>query len=327
MRLILILAFAMFVGGPASATNTPPELQDVLRDVMAWLPGAYDSGPQIYIEKKLGPPPEGVHEHVYRLFAQVRAPQIGEHVIYSEMRAGGKDGPLLRQDVFNVSIDEKSHGVFFDVHRIVDPQAHVGAHLDPDKQRTLVVDPNYGGNCRFFWRRDGEQLRGGFPDMTCTMLSRTTGKQMTWDSEWMLNNHELWIRDDGTYPDGSLITGRKDRLPLRLYKVREFSCQVTVRPPKGAEIKTAITLHDRGDRHAFPPIIKGGKPFYLDLMNSKWPAGNGQSYWDLLRLTAIEGDPADQKQGAVLGMMWTEPETRRIGLDARAVSVRCTTGL
>jgi hypothetical protein len=326
MRAIVIAA-ALCWALPAAATNSRLELQDVLRDLMAWLPGEYDSAPQIYLERKLGAPPDGEHDRVYRLFAKVDAPQIGPDVIYAEMRAGGKDGPILQQVVFNVFIDDKNQGVSFDGRRIADPDTHVGAHLDPAKQRTLAADPRYGGNCRFFWRRNGDQLKGGFNDGTCTMTSRNTQQKMTWDSEWMLNDRELWIHDNGVYDDGTLVTGRKDRTPLRLSKAREFACQVTVRPPKAAEIKTAITLHDRGERHAFPPIVKGGKPFYLDLMNAKWVAADGKSYWDLLRLTAIEGDPMDKTQGRVLGMMWSEPQTRRIGLDARDISVRCTSGV
>ncbi len=312
---------------PAAATNSRPELEGVLHDLMTWLPGAYDSAPQLFIESKLGAPPDGEHDRVYRIFAKVEAPQIGDNVVYAEMRAGGKDGPLLQQVVFKVFIDEQNHGVSFDGRRIADPESHVAAHLDPSKQKTLAADPRYGGNCKFYWRRSGDQLRGGFNEGTCAMTSRNTQQRMTWDSDWTLNDHELWIHDNGVYDDGSLVIGRKDRTPLRLYKARDFACQVTVRPPKAPEIKTAIVLHDRGDRQAFPPVVKGGKPFYLDLMNSKWTAADGKSYWDLLRLTAIEGDPTDQKPGRVLGMMWSEPATRRIGLDARDISVRCTHGL
>ena len=58
------------------------ELESILADLIAWLPGGWDSYPQVHFERRYRMPAEGEHEHWHHIFERIDAPQIGEVVFY-----------------------------------------------------------------------------------------------------------------------------------------------------------------------------------------------------------------------------------------------------
>ena len=133
MRNVIMAVIALVFAAPAFATNSKPELAKVLEDLMAWLPGEYTSIPQVYLERALGAPPDGEHEIYHRVFAEIEAPHLGEHVIYTQIRLDGDDGTIFpgQQQVFLISIDEEKRTVAISGRRIKDPENYVDAHLHP----------------------------------------------------------------------------------------------------------------------------------------------------------------------------------------------------
>ncbi len=232
---LLVLAFCAVIFSGVQATNSPPELEGVLDDVMTWLDGSFSSRPQLALEEKYGAPPDGVHYDWYRVFAKVDVPHIGDNVIYGQLHMGSPDAPIVpgTQILYISTIDEAKGAVSMSGRRIANPGDYEDAHLDPEKLKTIAIDPEYGGNCDFRWRRHGKQVVGrlaqpdeDFIDGTCSMTSKKSGLTMTWDAEWVLNEDELWIYDNG-YIDGTdLFQGREDRTHVRLTRVRKFECQV-----------------------------------------------------------------------------------------------------
>ena len=149
-------------------------------------------------------------------------------MIYGQLHIGGKDQPIVpgTQVLYIVSIDEERGAVNVNGRRIKDPEQYAFAHQDPEKLKTISLDPDYGGNCDFRWRKHGDQIVGrlaqpdeDFIDGTCTMTSKKSGLTMTWDAEWVLNEDELWIYDNGYIEDQGLFQGREDRTHIRLTKV------------------------------------------------------------------------------------------------------------
>ena len=57
---LLSLALSVGLGAPATAAPnydfTRPELESMLQDLIAWLPGAWDSYPQIHFERRVRTP-------------------------------------------------------------------------------------------------------------------------------------------------------------------------------------------------------------------------------------------------------------------------------
>jgi len=265
----------MLCSYPTRATNSQAELAGVMADLLRWLPGDYSSQSQIDMEKRLGESPDGEHEAWFRVFAPVQAPHIGEHIIYGQLHAGGRDGPIIpgTQVLYIISMDEKNNAVTINGRRIADGPDFVDVHLYPERQKDLKLDPNTGGNCDFRWRRHGEQIVGllankdeAVTDGTCTMVSKVSGLQMTWDAEWVLNDHELWIYDNGYLEDGTLFIGREDRTHTRLSRVTWYSCEWQ----RGDESGN-VSLHDGGGQ----ANLNGNS--HLHMLNSRWQNAAGLS--------------------------------------------------
>lgn len=286
----LAIAWLLLMQTQAVYAAPSPELKQVLRDVIAWVPGAYDSAPQIAFERVNGFPPDGEHDRQYRVFAKIDAPHLGEYVFYSQIRAGGKEGPVIQQVVFLTEIDEENNGVTFNGRRIKDPESFVDAHKHPDIWATIGPDPRFGGTCNFYWRRHNGQLKGTLNDGTCTMMSRDD-QQMTWHTEWVLGPDELWVYDNGYYDDGSLVTGRSDKTHLRLYKASEFTCTATDGDDNSARV-SSTTIHDRGGLARLPYENSDGSPQFLELIRGPDIFANGRIH-ETTRLLLYDEDPLD----------------------------------
>lgn len=327
MRAIVFAIALSLLPLPATATNTRPELMKVLEDLMAWLPGEYTSIPQVFLERNLGAPPDGEHEIFYRVFAKIEAPHLAEHVIYTQIRLDGDDGPVFpgQQVLFLISMNEELGAVSISGRRIKDPKKFVDAHLRPDVWPDLEPDPNFGGNCTFNWRRHGKQLRGLLGEFgECTMVSKNTGHQMTWDAEWILNPEELWVYDNGYLEDGSLISGREDRTHLRMYKAKHFECFTSLRFEDGSnQVINPYFMHDRGDVFTITTNEPEARELHVEFLTSLWPSNSGRNFVDLMRLTLHDGEPGEYSEEDVIGVAWATPESGRVGFTAEWASARC----
>lgn len=286
----LAIAWLILVQTQSALAAPSPELKQVLRDVITWVPGAYDSAPQIAFEQANGLPPDGEHDRQYRVFAKIDAPHLGEYVFYSQIRAGGKEGPIIQQVVFLTEVDEENNGVTFNGRRITDPENFIDAHEHPEMWATIGPDPRFGGTCNFYWRRHNGQLKGTLNDGTCTMMSRDN-QQMTWHTEWVLGPSELWVYDNGYYDDGSLVTGRSDKTHLRLYKAREFECTAT-ESGDNSQSNTTYTVHDRGGLARLPYENADGSPLFLELMRGPTNNSDGRIR-EITSLLLYDQDPLD----------------------------------
>lgn len=288
------LAWALVIGGSsAHATNTRPELDAVMADLLAWLPGEYSSAAQREVERRLGAPPDGEHPDWYRVFARVDVPHIGEHVIYGQMHVGGKSETIVRgtQVLYIVSMDEAHGAVSVSGRRIKDPGNYESAHLDPAKLKTIALDPDYGGNCDFRWRRHGSQIVGRLAqpdeaaiDGTCTMTSKVSGVTMTWDAEWVLNPNELWIYDNGYIEDVGLFQGREDRTHIRLTRVQEYDCEIDL---AGEDAPRSLRLNDGGGTAEL-----GDGNLRLTLLHIPYPVETDGPGAQTV-LTLVDGDAGD----------------------------------
>jgi hypothetical protein len=296
-----VAALGLAVSREALATNSLAELRQVQADLLAWWPGEYDTTPQFDLEQRLGAPPDGEHDRQYRVFKRVAVPHIGEHVIYGEVRTGGKNGEIIpgQQVLYIISIDEQRAAVNVSGRRILNGPAFRLQDHTPEKLRSIAIDPNVGGNCRFLWRRQGSQLVAHLSDLdadtrSCTMVSKTSGQKMTWDAEWVLTSDELWVFDNGYLHDREnparaprLFAGRADMTFERMYKGKPYQC--SLRGAKGASV--SFELLDHGGE--FPVGKLADEPLVLQLLRAPYPRANGVGLEDKLRLAFLpEGSDA-----------------------------------
>jgi hypothetical protein len=325
-------ALVALSAGPAAATNSPPELRAVLRDLMAWLPGEYDNAAQVFFEREQqGQGPE-VHSRIYRAYHRLDAPRIGDDVLLFEVRNGGKAGPLdlAELQVWTLAIDASRRAVRMSPRRFVDEQkgrdllaaGRTGAAgLSPADLKPAVGI----AGCDILWRLDGRQLVGRTVPGECKGTSRRTGGPMDFTWEFTQNETQQWISFAGRDPAGTLVFGRDDQTAWRLDKARDFECFVTYRPAGAAPVVlNGVRMHDRGDRHAWQPAGAGGRSLTIELLRGMWPSNSGRNFEDLLRLYLYEGDPGDPADASKLvAMSWAGAASDRTGFTSGDFSARC----
>ncbi len=97
---VVFATLSMWAAPPVSSAApayepSRAELEQVLEDLTNWLPGAWDSYPQVYFKRTVRAPKTGEHEHWHRVFARLEAPQIGTHVFYGQINVGGRTGAMM----------------------------------------------------------------------------------------------------------------------------------------------------------------------------------------------------------------------------------------
>jgi hypothetical protein len=297
----LLAVGALQVASAAHATNSKAELEAVRRDLLVWWPGEYDTWPQVELERRYGAPPDGEHDRQYRVFRRVDVPHIGAHVIYGQVHVGGRDGPIIpgQQVLYKIELDAGRGAVVVQGRRIKDGPNHQLKDHTPEKLRSIAIDPDFGGNCDFVWRRHGSQLVGKLADLgsnndTCTMISKLSGQKMTWDAEWVLTPTELWVFDNGYLHDQNdpnkkprMFAGRADLTHRRMYKGQPYVCR------EGA---TQHEVYDTGGewRSKF-----AGQPVTYRLARRFDAGADGVGLVERLTLAAWPGEGADPAANSV----------------------------
>ncbi|MBU6378312.1 MAG: hypothetical protein KJS95_07230 [Gammaproteobacteria bacterium] len=273
--------------GPAYDLSKP-ELEAVLADLIAWLPGGWDSYPQVHFERRYRVPVEGEHAHWYHVFERIDAPQIGEIVFYGQINEGGRDAPLMyrSQILYKVWIDEQRGAVVINGQGPADPEKYVDLHKHPELWKEVRMRDPQAINCDFLWRRDGEQIFGVLDGKTeagrtagpgsCTYMVNKTDVRFVADAEWVLSPEVFWDYDINLMA-GHQFVGRKDRTHIRMYRARNYDCRV-----RDASGERAWSAYDRGAKLAVKAA--DGRDLQLMLLRAHLPDAEGKGMFDRLHL-------------------------------------------
>lgn len=301
---------------------TRPELEAIVQDLIAWLPGAWDSYPQLHYERRVRTPAEGEHEHWHRTFARIDAPQIGPVVFYGQINIGGRDGPLLprSQILYVVEIDEQRNAVNMNGQGPLDPDDFVNLHERPELWSKVRMRDRAALNCDFLWRRDGVHLfavldgksddRRKHGPGTCNYNMAGTDVEFFADAEWVLSPDDLWDYDINLI-GGRQFIGRADRTHIRLFRTHGYRCSV-----RDANGERAWHAHDRGAK----TLVRNaaGADVQLMLLRAPMPARDGPGLADRLRLLL---KPVDQETPTT--EIEAAPGATGIELRAEGVSASC----
>jgi len=300
-----------------------PQLESILADLKASLPGAWDSFPQIWYERNVSMPDEGEHEHWYRSFALIEAPQVGDVVFYGQINLGGRDGPVLPRSeiVYKAWIDEQRGVVVINGQPPADAMRFRDLQDHPELWGEVRMRDPDAINCDFIWRRDGEQLtavldgktedRRKYGPGTCSYVS-SSGVEFYADAEWVLTPEELWVYDTNKIR-GVQFIGRQDLTHTRLYRVRPYRCTVTTPDGQAAEVHAA---YDRGFTALIPGV--GGGDLSFRLLRAHYPFVDRPGLQDELRLTLTRADQDER-----LTVVAAPPRAPYIRLETEQVSVAC----
>ena len=324
--LVAVVAAAINPAGASAAPNyepTRPELEQVLEDLAAWLPGAWDSFPQVYFERLVQAPKMGEHEHWHRTFARIDAPQIGTHVFYGQINVGGRSGPMMQrsQIIYNAVIDEARGLVSITGQSPSEPEKYVNLHERPELWKQVRQRDPAAVRCDFVWRRNGAQIVGvlegkqpehrKFGPGTCTYpTGQMKDVEFYADAEWVLGPDLLWLYDINRMA-GHTFVGRDDRTHIRLYRARPFACSV-----RDAEGTRTLAAHDRG---FVAPVAASGQRMELMLLRAELPASGRPGLDDKLRLTLHAPGVAKPSHVAEVA-----PGADEIALRAGGLQATCT---
>jgi hypothetical protein len=318
--LALLASSGPAVAGP-NYEPTRAELEQVLEDLARWLPGSWDSFPQVYYERTVQAPRQGEHEHWHRVFARIEAPQIGTHVFYGQINVGGRGGEMLprSQIIYDAKIDAARGVVSITGQGPADPEKYENLQDKPELWKQVRQRDPGAVRCDFVWRRSGTQIVGTLEGKqeamrkygpgSCTyMTGGSKDIEFYADAEWVLGPDDLWLYDINRMA-GHTFVGRDDRTHLRLSRAHPFSCRV--RDAKG---ERRLDGHDRGFLAGVTGT--GSRPLEMMLLRAELPATSGPGLAERLRLSLHE--PRQAKPATVVEAAATadQIELRSGGVEA-----------
>jgi hypothetical protein len=321
--LVMLAPAAPALAGPGYEP-TRAELEQVLEDLARWLPGSWDSFPQVYYERIVQAPKQGEHEHWHRVFARIDAPQIGSYVFYGQINVGGRSGELMprSQILYNATIDEARGVVSITGQGPLEPEKYENLQDKPALWKEVRQRDPGAVRCDFVWRRSGTQIVGVLEGKQETMRKYGPGSctyltggskdiEFYADAEWVLGPEDLWLYDINRMA-GHTFVGRDDRTHLRLSRAHPFRCQV-----RDAASERRLEGHDRG----FVATVTGtgGSPLELMLLRSELPSTSGPGLAERLRLSLHE--PGQARPATVVEAPATADriELRSDGVEADCV--------
>lgn len=197
-----LLALALLAGCTTPAPSDPPAT------LAAALAGTwsnqrqYDAAPAAL---KVRPTVEGEWlDHQHALFASVKAPVLGSHVLYLEWRSGGAAGPVSRQRIWSFRTDDAGT-LRMDFHAFVDGAPWAGKAATPAAFAELRADQlrSYAPECALrFARTPSGGWRGEIGPEQCS-LTAASGRRMGISAVVELTaDGALLYREAGVLPDG-----------------------------------------------------------------------------------------------------------------------------
>lgn len=161
-------------------------------------------------EREREPVAGDAHEWLDLQFAThtlVEAPQLGEHVIYLEWRAGSADGGISRQRIWVLREDEAGRLAGFDFFTLRDPAPFAGRADEPGAFANLTADAliGYPEGC-LAEAHDAAHVGYYFavdPE-TCTITAQS-GTQMRIHASVRALGNSFTYREQGTMEDNTIV--------------------------------------------------------------------------------------------------------------------------
>ncbi len=200
----IVLALAPWGAGAAT-------LPEIMVQIMAVMPGTYDTADQVNDEIVRGIPEAQRHERRHVIYARIDAPQIGPYIFFRQERKGGPEGEIITRGVVVFEPDESANGIRMWLRNIPDPVRFTDLHLKKDLWAQVTFDPTYGGKCPFHWRLAEGKLVGTLQGGGCKIISNA-GKAMSFDATWTSTQASLSVFDNTYDGDRKLLSGRADKV-------------------------------------------------------------------------------------------------------------------
>ena len=154
---------------------------------------------------------------------RVKAPALGEHVVYAQINHRADPSDVYRQSIMVFERDAQGAIIARNL-RFADPQANRDILSDLGRFQTLTaadVEPALPEGCETTRIRDDDGFRGRVFRANCVMTSRRDGKPRRIQSTEFLRRDAILNEESGYREDGSMIFGLAEGVYYRYDRISE----------------------------------------------------------------------------------------------------------
>jgi hypothetical protein len=269
--------------------GTPAE-----RDLMVWATtsvGAFGNNEQVAFDVRLATPAAGRATTTRVVVSGLAGSPLGENSLILQ-NAGGTDLVLVPV------LDAGPSTIRLKVYR-----PNSGQRLNPNG--ISVANTATNPSCDLFMTREAGQFRA-VTRQTCT----------TSPNEILFSPNALWTRSNATAPFAKMI------------RARQFECYVDMPGSGGINGEVfkrfeGLTLDDQGGEAWFTTIEATPRQLGLRLRSVNWAMNNKPGTFTRNSLTLYLMERQSVGEPKLLTYAWTQPDVRRIGLNAQWALANC----
>ena len=153
--LALIAATAPTLGLLGGCASQEKLRQRELTQLLAWLPGQYESSLQVDSTRRSLEPP---HERIALVIVSVYTPRLGHHVLFAQETAADDPRRVMSQRMWSFTVDDK-RGIVETVYTFRDPLRWREGLQNPELFTGVVADDVHSSpGCELAWKTTGEEF-------------------------------------------------------------------------------------------------------------------------------------------------------------------------
>lgn len=303
----------------AAAQPVPVDLDVNLARLSEWFAGEWNNYEQVYQEKEAAPKAGAApaHEHIHAVFKPVEVPAIGGSVFFARQTLDDDPKRLFRLRLYRFAVDTKRDAIRLDQYSFVDEKAWQDVNVDLSRLALLrAEDLRFAPNCAVWFKVDSAAFIGSTDKGACKVGSERLAKVITVEDRIELAADRLWIQSSARDDAGRLVYGNAEGIAHKLRKVRYFEGWI------------AINVAGRGAK----PEDKQWRSVRDMLLHSEgriapitWEDGRRTGYSVQIARLTYQGDKVhvltlkllDDATGQSVSYAWTDPESRRVGLNLK----------
>jgi hypothetical protein len=316
LRLPIAAALLLTIFPPGAMAQSPAPPAGDLPRLAQWLTGEFDNFQQVSEAKetKAALP----HERIHTVITPLSAPGIGANLLLARESALNEPDRIQTLHVYSLVPGGSAGAVTLQLYAVTDPAIQSAVQAEPGKlvavrpeQLTLMA------GCDVTWRREGDAFAGTMKPGACRTTWPKTGGAVTVTNTYRLTADELWFSEQLTDEAGTRVFGRADGVPYKLKRARTFSCWAALRKEGTVDQYDGmldVTMHDQGKWVTFRTEDGKDTKSAFELSQLRY----GQKV-PVMKLALYE---AGKEQA--FAYTWTEPESRKIGINLRWIQVGCS---
>jgi hypothetical protein len=278
-----------------------------------WFAGEYNNYQQVHKEKEDSVKKELIHEHIHSIFEPVTIPWLGTDVYYVKQYMDNDPKKVYRQRVYSFSENKTEKAIQLDIYSFKDKtldSIYTNAHKEKSLFANLTKDQlTSSPGCEVFWKKNADHFIGYMKPRACNFISKRSGKRIFITDSLILNDKEIWIRDEAEDEDGNYVFGHRGKIPHKLRKVKYYTGWAAAKKPEAVEMDAIrnLSLHNQGDRQAIK--FADGSPTGYDVRLGQLIYGKDLEVLQIAVFKSGEETP--------INYIWTDATAERIGINMK----------